>query len=88
MEGGIDVTVLFFASLDEVAGCRERAVRLEEGSTVRELVAEVATMMGEDFLREFSRVPIQFAVNEAFVREQQVLHDGDTVALIPPVTGG
>jgi sulfur-carrier protein len=31
---------------------------------------------------------VMFAVNEEYVLDNETIHPGDTVALIPPVSGG
>jgi molybdopterin converting factor subunit 1 len=77
--------VLLFAALREAAGARELAVELPSGAPVSELrrvLAEqhprIAPMLGN----------AAAAVNEEYVPGDQPLHDGDVVALIPPVSGG
>ena len=80
------VVVLYFAAL------RELLARSEEELTglPRPLsVQAFALLLGQ---RHPKLVPhlgsVRFAVNEAFVGMGAEISDGDTVALIPPVSGG
>jgi molybdopterin converting factor small subunit len=58
---------------------------MEEGSTV----AEVRALMAQRYpAMEKYLGRTAFAVNREYVREEQVLRDGDELAAIPPVSGG
>lgn len=81
----IGVRVLFFASLADLMGDRQRNLDLPAGATVSDALRDLA-QGAPDFA---SRVPhVSFAVNEAFVTADTPLSDGDELALIPPVSGG
>ncbi|MDE2868296.1 MAG: molybdopterin converting factor subunit 1 [Chloroflexota bacterium] len=81
----INVRVLFFASLADLMGGRQRSLALAAHATVSDALRELA-QSAPDFA---SRVPhVSFAVNEAFVGADTPLSDGDELALIPPVSGG
>ena len=81
----ISVRVLFFASLADLMGGRQRNLGLPAGATVSDALRDLA-QGAPDFA---SRVPhVSFAVNEAFVAADTPLADGDELALIPPVSGG
>ena len=79
------VNVKLFAVLRERAGMGEVSLDLQDGQTVR----EAAMVLGE-------RVPqlagylnrVAYAVNHEYVPTETVLHDGDELAVIPPVSGG
>jgi molybdopterin converting factor subunit 1 len=77
--------LLFFASLRERLRRSEAEHDLRDGSTIADLWT---TLCAENpGLREMS-ASISFAVNQEYVDRATVLHDGDEVALIPPVSGG
>lgn len=77
--------VLLFASLRERAGERELQVDIPDGITVAALREHLAA--GYPWLAPLmSRVAV--AVNEEYAPGEQVLRPGDTIALIPPVSGG
>ncbi|CAH0345016.1 molybdopterin converting factor subunit 1 [Bacillus sp. CECT 9360] len=76
------IKVLFFAHLKDAVGNEEVSVEGTEW-TVAELKNKMATDYG---LEELNTV--MTAVNEEFADDETVLSDGDTVAFIPPVSGG
>ena len=77
--------VRLFAMLREKAGTPGLALELPDASTVADLRAEMS--------RLFPGLPVSapttmVAVNAEYAEETHLLHDGDEVALIPPVSGG
>ncbi|MGE0544545.1 MAG: molybdopterin converting factor subunit 1 [Dehalococcoidia bacterium] len=79
------VRVLLFAGLREAAGTRELCVDLDAAAGIVELRAVLA--------RTCPRLaPLlanaAIAVNEEYADDDVRLQPGDTVALIPPVSGG
>ena len=79
------VRVLAFARLRELLGFGERALDLEEGATLDDVWARLARdASGLDMLRASTR----FARNGALARGATALHEGDEIALLPPVGGG
>lgn len=79
------VKVLFFASMREVVGQRSIEVGLDDGATVGSLLLRL-----QGFYPRL-RAPagsLMTAVNTEYVTQDTVLHEGDEVALIPPVSGG
>lgn len=80
------ITVLFFASAREAAGgLTELHMNIPEGSTT----ASVREQLAKEFvgLSELATT-ITLAVNEEYIQDEVALCDGDTVALIPPISGG
>ena len=77
--------VLYFAAAREKAGCTEADVAVDEGTTVSALFEQLAAE--HDGLRDVLRA-CRAAVNEEFVPPSTVLADGQTVAVLPPVSGG
>jgi molybdopterin converting factor subunit 1 len=77
------VVVRCFASVRELFGQEALRLELPEGATLAALEAELARRRPD-----FARLPLARAVNRAYARPEQVLHDGDEVAFIPPISGG
>ena len=79
------VTVLCFASAQDAAGCPELSLEINEGSTVGDAVTTLVA--GHPGLRPL--IPrLRFAVDTEFVGESAALHNGCTLALLPPMSGG
>lgn len=79
------IHVLFFALLRDRAGTERCDLTLPENATV----ADAAAAIGWQFpglLGAVSRVA--YAVNQEYASPTSLLHDGDELALIPPVSGG
>ena len=81
----MEITVRFFALYRDRAGRDAFPVQLAQGATVADLTAEVR--------RQFPglappQVQIVVAVNADYAEPDVVLHPGDDVCLIPPVSGG
>ena len=79
------IRIRLFAMLREKAGWRERELELPLGSSIddawRTLAAEVPAL-------EATRSSVRFALNRRYAAGDQMLADGDELALIPPVAGG
>ncbi|OHR64589.1 molybdopterin synthase sulfur carrier subunit [Bacillus sp. HMSC76G11] len=76
------IKILFFAHLQDEAGTA--AMKIDKsGLTVGELKLWVQENYGLQGLNS-----VMTAVNESFANESDLINDGDTVAFIPPVSGG
>lgn len=76
-----------FAILRECAGGGSVAAELPEGATVADALtafAEAHPRLGE----ALAAMPVVMAVNHEYARPDQVLNEGDELALVPPVSGG
>jgi molybdopterin synthase catalytic subunit/molybdopterin converting factor small subunit len=81
----MDVTVRLFAMLREHAGTGRLDLRLPEGATVADAVAELRRgALGG--LPE--QAPFATAVQRELVHPDHTLQAGDELALVPPVSGG
>ena len=81
----MQVRMQFFAALRDAAKASEIALELEDGATVDGALQ--ALMVLYPSVERF--VPqLRLAVNDSFVDSDHPLEEGDTVALIPPVSGG
>lgn len=79
------IKVKLFAILRERAGTAEITQEVEQGSTVAQLwdrlQHDYPKLAGPAFR-------LLYAVNQNYVSPEQVLCDGDELAIIPPVSGG
>jgi len=77
------VKVLYFGVLKDLVGYRSREMEVAEGLSVAGLVG---------LHREMNPAAIwdsiAVAVNQEYAQAEDVLQDGDEVALLPPVSGG
>jgi molybdopterin synthase catalytic subunit len=79
------VTVLFFATLKERAGASRLPLALDGAATVGDLKAALA----ERLPALAPALPTALvSVNQEFALPEDPLHEGDEVALFPPVSGG
>jgi molybdopterin synthase catalytic subunit len=72
--------VLLFAGLRERAGSSQLELELPDGANVNDALNELMDLT--------NGLPVVMAVNHEYADEDRVLHGGDEVALIPPVSGG
>jgi MoaE-MoaD fusion protein len=79
------VRVLFFGMLKDLAGKAEDSIDLPDGSHVRDVLVRYEAKIPR--LKE-SLPSVAIAVNQQYAGADTVLHDGDEVALLPPVSGG
>lgn len=76
------ITVLLFAQLQESLG-RDRLEMESDSLTVHELKQKLNN--------DYESLPldsVMTAINEEYARDDDMINPGDTVALIPPVSGG
>lgn len=79
------ITVLLFATLKQKAGWGQKEMDVQAGTTVAELLQSLNV---EHPRIRILHVPVYVAVNEAYAEAHTVLHEGDEIALFPPVSGG
>lgn len=72
--------ILLFAGLRERAGARDITLELSDGARVADALEELRWLTGE--------TRVVMAINREYADEQETLHGGDELALIPPVSGG
>ena len=81
----MNLTVLFFATLKDRAGLSRAPLALPEAATVTLL----KTTLAEQFPALAPALPTALvSVNREFALPDDPLHEGDEVALFPPVSGG
>jgi molybdopterin synthase catalytic subunit len=79
------VRVLYFGQVRELANKREEQVEVPNGATVQQLFDRCSEAFPQ--LKNFDDV-IAIGVNHSFASRDQVLNEGDEVAMLPPVSGG
>ncbi len=80
------VTVLYFAALRDVVGKDHELLELPPHvRTVADIAAFLAVHRGALAGRMRN---VRIARNEEFARDDEPVADGDTIALLPPVSGG
>lgn len=77
--------VLYFAALRDLVGAGKETVTVPD--TVRTAAGLLAHLDERSALRG-KLASVRVAINEHFAAGDELLQDGDTVALIPPVQGG
>jgi len=81
----IEITVLFFANLRELAGMKEDKIRIPEGTTV----VEFKELIGESFPGVAPAMASTLvSVNKEYGFDEDIIPEGAQVALFPPVSGG
>jgi molybdopterin synthase catalytic subunit len=81
----VSITILFFATLRDRAGRDRLALELEGQATVAELKARLAAELPALAIALPSAL---VSINHEFAFQNDSVHDGDEVALFPPVSGG
>ncbi len=81
----IEITVLLFGACREAAGISEFKFELAQPANAATAWAEINNRYPS--LERFERSAL-IAINEEHARMDQLLHDGDTLAIFPPVSGG
>ncbi len=74
------VSVLLFAGLRERAGADRIELELPDGALVNDALEQMDALTGG--------APVVMAVNHEYADGHALLHAGDELALIPPVSGG
>ena len=76
------IKILLFAHLQEAIGESKLSVELA-GQTVEQIKASLETQYPGVSLQQ-----VMAAVNEEFATDETIVNDGDTLAFIPPISGG
>ena len=77
------IKILYFAQLADLAGKAEE-VREFSSITVKELYKQLA----QEYQLPHKFSQLQVAVNHELCAHKKELHDGDSIAFLPPMTGG
>jgi molybdopterin synthase catalytic subunit len=77
---GVNVRIRLFATLRERAGADQVELELPEQARVRDALDRLGKIT--------SGLTVVMAINQEYANEDAILHAGDELALIPPVSGG
>ncbi|MCG7338270.1 molybdopterin converting factor subunit 1 [Staphylococcus sp. ACRSN] len=75
--------VLYFAEIKELLNKDSEEIDLSYDITVESFVQHII-----ERYPSIANIKFQIAVNEEFVKDDDIVRSNDTVALIPPVSGG
>ena len=81
----LKVNILLFALYRERVGTDRLSIELGDGAMLSSAIDEVRKLVPN--LAPDS-APIVAAINTEYAAIDTILHDGDEIALIPPVSGG
>jgi len=81
----MNLSVRLFAGLKERFQTEKLSVSLEESSTVKNLIEQLAETYPD---HAQLLMACMVAVNQEYAEETRVIRNGDEIALIPPVSGG
>lgn len=85
MSEAITVTIKLFAAYQEAYGTPELQLEFAPNTPVKVVLERLISEYPK--LNEWRNLT-RFGVNLEFVEPDTILHDGDEVVLIPPVSGG
>ncbi|HYR83670.1 MAG TPA: molybdopterin converting factor subunit 1 [Terriglobia bacterium] len=81
----MQVNLLFFATLKDIVGARQLQFDVPAGATVADLLTHLEASYPR--IKDYRRIVLT-AVNEEYVDQRTLIHEGDEVAIFPPVSGG
>ncbi len=81
------VRLIAFGILKEWLGADSTEIALPEGATVGSLLEQLRARLPERAPKE-ALSGIAVGVNAEYAQATHILHDGDEVGLLPPVSGG
>jgi MoaE-MoaD fusion protein len=85
LKGVMQVRVLFFGVLRDVAGRSAEVLNLSEPATVSDVLAHYQASLPA--FRPLAE-SLAMSINQEYARPEARLHPGDEVGLLPPVSGG
>lgn len=84
----VTVTVLFFAKARDIVGVNETRLSIESNINYRRLYDKLIDLYSLQLLRN----TLVIAINEEYRNVDDgdiiILNEGDTIAIIPPISGG
>lgn len=80
------LTILYFGRIGEELGTSQESIEVSGVSTVREVISTLRK--NHAVLEKFSDDYFRIARNAKYAQPSDAVSDSDTIALIPPVSGG
>jgi molybdopterin converting factor small subunit len=84
----VTVTLRLFAAAREAAGCAYAEFTLDEAPDLERLLHAARVRFGTEFEAVLATSRVWVNGDEPASGDATVLHDGDEVAVLPPVSGG
>lgn len=81
----MEIKILYFATFRDLTSLREETINLSEGLTVADFLAHLVDLHPAV---EKSLSSAVIAINREFAFPEDIIRDGDEVAVFPPVSGG
>ncbi|AMQ18658.1 molybdopterin converting factor, subunit 1 [Thermococcus kodakarensis KOD1] len=86
------IKVRYFARYRSLVGKSEEELEVPDGITVRDLIEilkeRYPVLKNEVFAEDDDLADVNVSRNGRYVRFDEVLKDGDVIAIFPPVSGG
>jgi molybdopterin synthase sulfur carrier subunit len=82
----MDLEVLYFAGVADLVGMKRE--RIEVPGDARPVSEVIGVVVGHHPALGGRLDGVRVAINEAFASDTDIVHTGDTLAFIPPVSGG
>lgn len=79
------IKIKTFARVRELCGFDDKELTVSEGITIKEVVRHLKK--SHQAFADYNG-PLLYAINEEYRPEETTLTDGDTLAILPPVSGG
>ncbi|MBB6522779.1 molybdopterin converting factor subunit 1 [Pseudoteredinibacter isoporae] len=81
------ITLLYFARYREALGQEKEQLELDSPCSLQDLLNTLRDR-GEPWASTLNDSKLLMAINQTIAPPNQLINDGDEVALFPPVTGG
>jgi len=81
----MEIKVLLFATLRQMAGWKEQTFEVQEGISLGDILAQLTEKQPA---LDLNKRTIYAAVNEEYAQRETILQPNDVVAIFPPVSGG
>jgi molybdopterin converting factor subunit 1 len=79
------IDIQYFAVLSATIGCKTESIDVADDATVAAVLDALAE---KHAIIDTMRTSLAAAVDTTYVPPQHILHAGDTLSIIPPVSGG
>lgn len=93
----MSIVVKFFATFRDITGHKRTEIPIKEPITLHQLLDRLFAMYGEEFrnnildngkLRRFVNILVNGRAIRWLANLETPIHEGDTIAIFPPVGGG
>jgi molybdopterin synthase sulfur carrier subunit len=84
----VTITLRLFAAAREAAGSARVELPLSEARTIEDALHVAVARFGDDFAAVLATSRVWLNGDEPSDNEQTTLHEGDEIAVLPPVSGG